>query len=98
MAKLNQSPIFRFGKDIGYQFNTDVTAGLNFTPRIVGIDTSTPYSWEWQQFTWIENGDYSAQTPIQTNGGNSSASFLDLTIPLPLNTFSVGDKFVIIFK
>jgi hypothetical protein len=98
MAKLNQSPIFRFGKDIGYQFNTDVTAGLNFTPRIIGITTSTPYTYEWQQFTWIESGDYSAQTPIQTNGGTSSASFLDLTIPLPLNTFSVGNKFVIIFK
>jgi hypothetical protein len=98
MAKLNQSPIFRFGKDIGYQFNTDVTAGLNFTPRIIGITTSTPYTYEWQQFNWIESGDYSAQTPIQTNGGTSSASFLDLTIPLPLNTFSVGNKFVIIFK
>jgi hypothetical protein len=98
MAKLNQSPIFRFGKDIGYQFNTDVTAGLNFTPRIIGITTSTPYTYEWQQFNWIESGDYSAQTPIQTNGGTSSASFLDLTIPLPLTTFSVGNKFVIIFK
>jgi hypothetical protein len=98
MAKLNQSPIFRFGKDIGYQFNTDVTAGLNFTPRIIGITTSTPYTWEWQQFNWIESGDYSAQTPIQTNSGTSSANFIDLTIPLPLLNFTQGDKFVIIFK